>query len=52
MIVWGGDVTPQGRTHIVRATPMESPDVLGDAKAWGFGHGVRQPRRPGPVSLP
>ena len=49
MVIWGIDDATQGRSMIARPAGRESADVLGDARSWGFDHGVRQPR-PGPAA--
>ena len=43
MVIWGSDElkTPRARVAEPRT---ESQDVLADARSWGFGHGIRQPR--------
>ena len=44
MVVWSAHEASAPRSMMARRSPMESPDVLADAKSWGFGHGIRQPR--------
>lgn len=48
MVIWPAGDTPAlqtgPRSHWPFATSGASMDVLGDAKAWGFGHDVRKPR--------
>ncbi len=46
MVIWSAHDAPAQRSMIARSTPIESTDVLSDAKSWGFGHGTRQPRPP------
>lgn len=47
MVVWGSDEPTMACTSVEHPR-AESRDVLADAKAWGFGHHVPEPR-PGPA---
>ncbi len=44
MVVWGLDDVSRGQSTAVRPAQRESLEVIGDARSWGFDHGIRQPR--------
>ena len=44
MVVWSAQDASAQRSAIAYATATEALDILSDAKSWGFGHGVSQPR--------
>jgi len=50
MVIWGIDEPTVPHAHVPQLR-VESENVLADAKAWGFGHGIRQPR-PTPANAP
>jgi len=44
MIVWSADEVSTPRSTMTRPARAESPDPLAEAKSWGFGHDIGQPR--------
>jgi hypothetical protein len=52
MVIWSTEDESRQRAATLRATPADSPEVLANAKSWGFGHGVRQPRLTFPSLTP